>query len=61
MKRIGGKKFYKQAKAWENDAHSGDLQEFTANHGLELKPENATQIAKKEIIQIVNHHDQLGL
>jgi len=58
VKRIGGEKFYKQAKAWEEDAHSGDLQEFTANHGLELKPENATKIAKKELIYMIRHHDE---
>lgn len=61
VKRISGEKFYKQAKAWEEDAHSGDLQEFTANHGLKLKPENATRIAKKELIYMIRHHDEHGL
>lgn len=58
VKRIGGEKFYRQAKAWGEDAHSGDLQEFTANHDLELKPENATRIAKKELIYMIRHHDE---
>ena len=61
VKRIGGEKFYNQAKAWENDAHSGSIQELAQAHNLELTPENATQIAKKEIIYIVEHHDELGL
>ena len=61
IKRIGGTKFYKVAKKWEDDAHSGSLQELAQAHNLELTPENATQIAKKEIIHIVEHHDELGL
>jgi len=58
VKRIGGKKFYRQAKAWEEDAHSGDLREFAETQGLELKPENATRIAKKELIYMIRHHDE---
>jgi len=61
IKRIGGPKFYNQAKAWENDAHSGSIQELAQAHNLELTPENATQIAKKEITHIIEHHDELGL
>jgi len=61
VKRIGGEKFYKQAEAWENDAHSGSIQELAQAHNLELTTENATQIAKKEITHIVEHHDELGL
>ena len=58
VKRIGGEKFHKQAKAWEEDAHSGDLKGFAQNHDLELKPENATKIAKKELIHMIRHHDE---
>lgn len=58
VKRIGGEKFYQVAKQWEDDAHSGDLREFAATHDLELRPENATRIAKKEIIHMVQHHDE---
>jgi hypothetical protein len=58
VKRIGGEKFYKVAKKWEDDAHSGDLREFAANHDLELRPENATRIAKKEIIHMVQHFEE---
>jgi len=61
VKRIGGEKFYTVAKQWEDDAHSGDLQEFTATHDLELRPENATRIAKKEIIHMIHHHDEYGI
>jgi len=61
IQRIGGEKFHTVAKQWENDAHSGSLQELAQAHNLELTPENATQIAKKEIIHIVEHHDELGL
>ncbi|WP_435185101.1 hypothetical protein [Halobellus sp. EA9] len=58
MKRIGGTRFYKLAKQWEEDAHSGSLQELAESHGLELKPGNATEIAKKELIHIIRHHDR---
>ncbi|WP_128906776.1 hypothetical protein [Halorubrum amylolyticum] len=61
VKRIGGEKFYNVAKNWEEDAHSGSLQELAQAHNLELTPENATRIAKKEITHIVEHHDELGL
>ena len=58
VKRIGGEKFYEVAKEWEDDAHSGDLREFAATHGLELRPENATRIAKKEINHMVQHYEE---
>ena len=58
VKRIGGEKFYEVAKGWEDDAHSGDLREFAAAHSLELRPENATQIAKKEINHMVQHYEE---
>jgi hypothetical protein len=61
IKRIGGEKFYNQAAAWEKDAHSGSIQELAQAQDIELKQENATQIAKKEITYIVEHHDELGL
>lgn len=59
VKRIGGEKFHKVAKNWEDDAHSGDLREFAAAHNLELTPENATKIAKKEITHMVQHYDEI--
>lgn len=59
VKRIGGEKFHNVAKKWEDDAHSGDLQEFAATHELKLHPENATKIAKKEIIYMVQHYDEI--
>jgi len=59
VKRIGGEKFYKVAKKWEDDAHSGDLREFAATHDLELRPENATLIAKKEIIYMIQHFEEI--
>lgn len=58
IKRIGGERFQTVAEEWQNDAHSGDLQEFAENHDLELKPENATQIAKKQINHMVRHYDE---
>ena len=58
VKRIGGEKFYQVAKQWEDDAHSGNLQEFAATRSIELRPENATQIAKKEIIHMVRQHEE---
>lgn len=61
VKRIGGEKFYEVLRQWENDAHSGDVQEFVQNRDLELKPENATQIAKEEIKHIVAHHDEYSV
>jgi len=61
VKRIGGEKFHKVAKEWEEDAHSGDLRELAATHDLKLQPENATQIAKKEITHIVQHYDEYQL
>ena len=61
IKRIGGEKFYNQAAAWEKDAHSGSIQELAQAQDIELKQENATQIAKKEITYIVEHHYELGL
>jgi hypothetical protein len=59
VKRIGGEKFYRVAKEWEDDAHSGDLREFAATHDLELRPENATRIAKKEIIYMIQHFEEI--
>lgn len=59
IKRIGGEKFYKVAKNWEDDAHSGSLQELAQAQNLELTPENATQIAKKEITHMVQHYDEI--
>ena len=39
VKRIGGEKFYKQAKAWEEDAHSGDyLETIEFSEDGELSP-----------------------
>jgi len=61
VKRIGGEKFHKVGKKWEDDAHSGDLRELAATHDLELQPENATQIAKKEITHIIQHYDEYQL
>jgi len=58
VKRIGGEKFYTIAKQWENNGHSGGLREFATTHGLELRPENATQIAKKEINHMVQHYEE---
>jgi hypothetical protein len=61
VKRIGGEKFYTVAKQWEGDAHSGDLREFAATHDLELRPENATRIAKKEIMYMIRHYGELQI
>jgi len=58
VKRIGGEKFYQVAKQWEDDSHSGDLREFAVTLDLELRPENATQIAKEEIDHMVQHYDE---
>jgi len=61
VKRISGERFHQIAQRWEDDAHSGDLHEFIANHDLELIPENATRIAKEKIKHIVNHFDEYCL
>jgi len=61
IERIGGERFHTVAKEWEKDAHSGDLQDFAENHDLELKPQNATQIAKKQINHMVRHYDEYAI
>jgi len=58
VKRIAGDRFHELIEGIERDARSGNIHELAESHGIEMKPENATDIAKKQIIHLVRRHDE---
>lgn len=57
-RRIIGLRLRAIISRWEDSLQAGDLQESTSQQDLELAPENATEIAKKQIIHTVRHFDK---
>jgi hypothetical protein len=61
IKRIGGERFQTVAKELEKEDHDRNLQKVAENHDLELKPQNATEIAKKQINHMVCYYDEYDI
>jgi hypothetical protein len=57
VRRIGGNRFYKLLKYYEEDAHSGGIRDAAASTEKPLQPENATYLAKIALNQIINQYE----